>query len=75
MLEMKSHKTKAGKGSNRHEAGARVFQLSHIAVQQKITIKKSMLPTCFVIHKASLSSDDSFPGAFYLHYRSACIVF
>jgi hypothetical protein len=60
MFEMNSQSTNAGKGSNLSAAGASVFQLSHMAVQQKMIKKKFMLPTCVVIHKASLLIGDSF---------------
>jgi hypothetical protein len=44
MLEIKSHKTKAGKGSNRKLFGARVFQPRHSKVQRNIIKKNPIEP-------------------------------
>jgi len=60
MLEIKSHSTKAGKGSKRTALGAKEFHPSQTTVHKKITKKNPIVPTCFVIHRASLSRRDNF---------------
>src|SRR5664279_1611028 len=60
MLDIKSHNTNAGKGSNRDFSGAREFHPNQVAVQMKIAKKNPIVPTCFVIHRASWSSGDNF---------------
>src|ERR1041384_2229910 len=56
ILEIKSHNTKAGKGSNCALAGLSVFQLSQKAVQQNIIRKNPIVPTWSVIQTATRSS-------------------
>ena len=55
-LERNSQKAKAIGGSNCSAAGASRFQPSQSAVHTKITRKNPIVPTCSVIHTATLSS-------------------
>jgi hypothetical protein len=55
ILEMNNHNTKAGKGSKRRCAGAKIFQLSQDIVQIKIRKKKPIVPTFAVIQMANNS--------------------
>lgn len=59
-FDIKSQRTNAGKGSNRHWTGANIFQPSQPNVQP-MTIKKNPIePTWRVIQSANLSTSLSF---------------
>jgi hypothetical protein len=55
MLDINSHNTNAGYGSNRNTLGANIFQPIHDIVQPRIIKKKPIVPTLFVIQIANRS--------------------